>query len=883
MKKKAFFILFFINLLTFGQSESLEKLKQKDDIENYLYQILDQFLENPTENNLHHINPIEPKIWRLPKTKDEQLAFVILNCNKGFYFNKFKQETNAIESYEKAWTLYESNKLNGYDIVEYCLKPLGNLYTIMGDYQNAENIIKSCLFLSESENNQNQKIAALINLSVVYHNTGRFNEAVNILTPVFDLKNINSLLEAKVLSNITTNYFSLKNYTKATGYLNRLKKILSENNINIASLKINAYKLSALIAVIHQNYKEAEIELKNAEELIKLDHNFDPRNMAKFYLEYATVLKDQNKLNSALNTIEKALQNLIPNYQKETFTIENLYAETTFIDVFDFLASIYVLKENKKIALDYYMLSFKIEGLLSNLYQYEETKLLQLNDNRIRSEKCMALYYDLYKETKNNKYTEVAFILAEKTKAKVLKETTIKKQKLYQLKGDSLVTTQLSLEKENNKIKTELIKQQLKGKNANITYINQLINLQSKTNIKLKNIDQLIKEKHPNLKYSTNKIDITKLKEKLSTDNATLIEYFYGKDALYYFILNKNEIKFNRIKKIDKAILKFNSYYDNASKIVNDVRGYNSNAYKLYELLNLNLIKKNKNLIIIPDGILNFTSFETLLTKKTQSIHFDKLPYLINEHQILYNTSAEFYLNNTQKKYRKLNVLGVFPVFKNSTQPLTYSTNEQETIKNLFPGNYLMHKDATQKNFFKSISEYSILHLSTHANSGDLITPASIHFYDTMVYPYQMYSLNINPKLIVLSACETGIGKQQKGEGALSIARGFQFSGANNLLFSLWRVNDLSTSQLMSSFYQNYKNTHSGYISNHNAKLEYLKNEDINNIKKSPYYWGSFVYYGSLEPSNSNYTYYILIATLVLILLFLLLKFKNAKSKKVSV
>lgn len=189
-----------------------------------------------------------------------------------------------------------------------------------------------------------------------------------------------------------------------------------------------------------------------------------------------------------------------------------------------------------------------------------------------------------------------------------------------------------------------------------------------------------------------------------------------------------------------------------------------------------------------------------------------------------------------------------------------------------------MNKNATKRNFINHISEYSILHLSTHANSGSFIIPASIEFYDETMYLNDLYSLNINPKLVVLSACETGIGKLSKGEGALSIARGFQYSGATNLLFSLWKVNDLSTSQLMSSFYKNYKNNSSAYISNHRAKLSYLKNENIENAKKSPYYWGSFVFYGNLETPVTNYTYYILTFVLILILLFLLLKFKNAKS-----
>src|SRR5690606_30308275 len=152
-----------------------------------------------------------------------------------------------------------------------------------------------------------------------------------------------------------------------------------------------------------------------------------------------------------------------------------------------------------------------------------------------------------------------------------------------------------------------------------------------------------------------------------------------------------------------------------------------------------------------------------------------------------------------------------------------------------------------------------ILHLSTHADAGTYTTPASIYFADGQINLYDLYLFPLEQQLVILSACETGVGKLLKGEGAMSVARGFQYSGANDLLFSLWKVNDLSTSQLMGMFYGNYNKNSSAYLSIHNAKLEYLSNTDIENSKKSPYYWGSFVFYGSLESPTVNYTFYVAI------------------------
>ncbi len=102
--------------------------------------------------------------------------------------------------------------------------------------------------------------------------------------------------------------------------------------------------------------------------------------------------------------------------------------------------------------------------------------------------------------------------------------------------------------------------------------------------------------------------------------------------------------------------------------------------------------------------------------------------------------------------------------------------------------------EATKSNFIKNASNHSILHLSTHASGGDFSKQASISFYDETMLLNELYSLNLNTKLAVLSACETAIGALYKAESPMSIARGFQFAGAKNLLFSLWRINDLSTS-----------------------------------------------------------------------------------------
>ena len=170
------------------------------------------------------------------------------------------------------------------------------------------------------------------------------------------------------------------------------------------------------------------------------------------------------------------------------------------------------------------------------------------------------------------------------------------------------------------------------------------------------------------------------------------------------------------------------------------------------------------------------------------------------------------------------------------------------------------------------------MHLSTHATAGDAFDPASIRFYDKEVRYNDLYQLKIKPELVVLSACETGVGKWYTGEGAMSVARGFQYAGAQNLLFSLWSVNDFTTARLMSNFYNNVNN-HKSFSKNiYDAKLQFIADKTIDNQKKSPYFWAAFVYHGNIEAQNSiNFWMITLIYFSLFVVIYFVIKFENSR------
>ncbi len=121
---------------------------------------------------------------------------------------------------------------------------------------------------------------------------------------------------------------------------------------------------------------------------------------------------------------------------------------------------------------------------------------------------------------------------------------------------------------------------------------------------------------------------------------------------------------------------------------------------------------------------------------------------------------------------------------------------------------------------------------------------------ESYLYQHDLNQLQLSCEMVVLSACESGIGELQKGEGIVSMASGFSYAGAKSIITTLWAVNDQTTSQIMTDFYKGLKEDLVKDEALRNAKQQYL-HQSVN-LNAHPYYWAGFIAIGDMSPLKTS-------------------------------
>jgi CHAT domain-containing protein len=853
---------------------NIETFKQQNNYAEFIYVHLDEFAKKPSVENLNIFKNLELKLWRNPENDKENTSLLYFYINYAYQLKQFGFLNNSINYYEKGYSIYKTNQIK-YDIIEFCLKPLANNYTRLGDSNRAEDILKITIEKAQEENRLDQIISGYSNLAVVYRTKGEFSTANSYLNSALELSTTNKF-KSKIYSDLAINFLLMEDFKKSEENAllsNRLNK-QKEVSISVRNTKTlgNCF--------IHKNeLGRALLEFEKGLNAAKVVFGKNDREVAKIYNQIAEVYRLQNESEKALAFSQKSLITLLPNYTPKNI-YENplstfLYPENTLKEAFDSRAKILTQINKFQEAIENYELSFLVETELRNAYLSQNSKLLQQQENRNRSEKCIELCQILFEQTGVLSWVEKAFQFAEQTKSLVLLENKELTLATSAIKNDSLFIKEKELEFNKAQLNKSITLEQLKNENADIVLLSELTKKREDVFNELQLLNQEINKKYPSLKLENKSITVKKIKEKLLKKEELLIEYFDGVNNIYMFSISKEKpIHLKTVKKtieLQGQISSFLNLFSNkrGTEIQNNVTNYVSLGYELFKKIGPEVL--SKNIIIIPDGLFAFLPFDALITKKTESTNFEKLPYLINKTTISYGYSASILVSDSKIITQKSDkFIGFFPVFKNNHRNLSelnYTEQEARSIENEIEGEFFLFEKAKKNAFEKIKDEYTIIHLSTHATAGDNYMPAAIEFYDETLYLPEIYGYNLNSDLLILSACETGVGALKKGEGAMSLARGFSYAGVKNLIVSLWKVNDKSTENLITGFYKKYRKSGNKSRALRQSKLAYLNNESISSVKKSPYYWASFIYIGdtdSKEKSNYYLSWFMLFGIIIM-------------------
>ncbi len=360
------------------------------------------------------------------------------------------------------------------------------------------------------------------------------------------------------------------------------------------------------------------------------------------------------------------------------------------------------------------------------------------------------------------------------------------------------------------------------------------------------------------------------------------LNYGFTNEILYAaIIVDKSTKEYPKLVLLENGLdleNRFLSYYKNAIHYVVD----DYNSYQQYwSQIDKNLLESTEKVYISPDGVYNKINLNAIRNPDTKN-------YLIDDLAIIPITSTRELFNPKSMADTKRSAVlmgnpdfiweGVEPPATGNKEdlleyldPLPGTDQEVKSINELMLSNKwsskIYTKEEAREQTIKEIESPRVLHIATHGyfsadvvrssasndllNSGLMLAGASNALYykrnqmsflgeeDGILTAYEAMNLNLDQtELVVLSACETGLGTVKNGEGVYGLQRAFKVAGARSIILSLWRVDDRTTQKLLYYFYQGWLEHQDKQKAFKDAQLK-LREEFL-----YPYYWAAFVMVG---------------------------------------
>jgi CHAT domain-containing protein len=509
----------------------------------------------------------------------------------------------------------------------------------------------------------------------------------------------------------------------------------------------------------------------------------------------------------------------------------------------------------------------------------------------------------LYNISHNRQYLEKAFEYSEKSKvAGLLTSTRELKAAQFHIPSE-IGDIERDLQREISLINAH-ISEESSSQKPNMTLISNwkenLLNYSRKRD----SLILVIEKKYPEyyaIKYNTQMAGLKDIPS-IVGHNGNYINYVLSDTVLYTFIVNRRYQQilaipvdssfFNCIRKF-RLLLSMPSPSDDAYLKFNEFQTIGYTLYKkLIEPIKPYLI--SDRILISPDNILSYLPFETIpsSTLAGGGIRYKDISYLMDSYDISYTYSATFAAESVKKEYGRNNKLIAFapdypePIDIQSTlmsrqggmgvlNDLPFARQEAKYVSDLTGGKLFENSKAKESVYKRESGKYDIIHLAMHTLLNDKDPMHSTLIFsrgndspqDGFLKTYEVYGIPLKAKMVFLSSCNTGSGLLYSGEGILSLARGFIYSGSQSVVMSMWEIEDKSGTEIVEKFYDNLRKGYSKSVSLKRARMTFLKNAD--QLRSHPYFWATLVVYGNNTP-----LYYprklIIIPSAILIILGLL-------------
>lgn len=765
---------------------------------------------------------------------------------------------------------------------------LGRLRLIQGDFVLAEKAAQTALNIalvaaSDTSSRYNENLSLL---AEVYKEMGDFENAkkryIDIIANNKKIFGDNSVKVAESylrLARIKLLNKDLAEEIKTT--IDSAQKIIEPSLGTKHPLYASALELKAEVNVQEGNYDEALKQLSEAK-IIWLESygsrhinvgNNDKLTASLYYAkkEYSKAIDNYDE---ALKVYKKIFNKTHPKYIKTLTQLAFAHYANK-----DFNQALAVINEANESNLEYIQKYFPaLSDKEKNSYwasirpDFEFFNSLAINMHR-ENPKVLSQMYD-------NKLATKAILLS----------SSLKVRERILNSGDEELISEFVSWMQKKELLTNAVSMsidELQSNNISLAQLEKEIN----------SLEKSLSEKSEAFKSNSDNKSITwKDVVKTLKDDEVAIEiirtnYFtnhFSDSVIYAFLILNNKSK----KGPELVVIgngnelegKYYNYYRNVIKY----KAKDKNSYDQYwQPINDKIAGKNK-IFVSPDGIYNQLNIETFRKPNDRFLIEDYLVYTISNTKDLV-----LHQDRVQRKY-PVSTVALFgnPSFSDSDsendgdlrnknavssiEPLPGAENEINAIKAILEkNNWIVNsylQDEATEGLVKSKTSPRVIHIATHgffmetntasstlgaesitdnpllksgllfADAADLLAENNIYNFnkkDGILTAYEAMNLSLDEtELVVLSACETGLGEIQSGEGVFGLQRSFIVAGANNVIMTLFKVDDNITMELMSAFYDEWSKTGNKREAFVNAKIA------IKQKYEAAIYWGSFVMIG---------------------------------------